>query len=93
MRDAVDVRVDRNALHHAKDVVHDDVGRLAAHAGQLLQALVGVRHLAVEVDHDHAGAVDAVAGLVAEEADAADDVFDLLNGRLRHGGGSAGNAV
>ena len=89
MRDAKHVRVDGNALDLVKAFVHDDVGGLAPHAGELLELLHALRHLAAEIGHDHASAVHAVARLVVVKSDGPDDLLDLVYVSLGHFAGRA----
>ena len=77
VRDAEHVRVHRDALHDAERLVEHDVRRLATHARQLLQLVYVARDLAAVVGHYHLSALDDVRRLRMEEADGADDAFNV----------------
>ena len=60
------------------DVPQDQVGGLAAHAGQAQQVLHVVRHPAAELLHQHSAGGHDVPGLGAPEAGGVDDLPHLL---------------
>lgn len=86
VREAVHVRVDRDALHDAEAHVEHDVGGLAPHAWQARELGHRVRHLAAKVAHDHLRRLDGVAGLGLVEAETVDDLAHLLGRGLRERG-------
>ena len=86
VREAVHVRVDRDALHDAEAHVEHDVGGLASHARQARELGHRVRHLAAKVAHDHLCCLDGVAGLGLVETEAVDDLAHLLGRGLRERG-------
>ena len=80
VRDAVDVRVHRNALHNAKAHVEHDVCGLAPHAGEFDELRHVGWHLAAVVGHDHLGARHGVLGLGFVKAERLDDLAHLGGG-------------
>ena len=84
VRDAVHVRVHRDALHDAKAHVEHDVGGLPAHARQARELLHRVGHLAAVRRLTMARAAStAVARLALAEAQAPDDLGHLPGRRRR----------
>ena len=69
VRNAVDMRVHRNALHDAIPHVEHDVRRLASHARQLHEFLHVGRHLAAIVGDDHLRGLDGMLGFALVEAE------------------------
>ena len=77
VRDAQDVRVDRDALVDVEGVAEDDVRGLAADAGQGDEPGHAARHLAAVALDEAPGEADDAARLGAEEAGGADDLLDV----------------
>ena len=66
----------------AEDVTQNEVGRLAAHAGQAQKISHVVGHLAAKVGQQHLGAGFEVARLGAEQAAGLDAVLNVLHRRF-----------
>ena len=69
VRDAVDVRIDRDALDNAKPHVEHDVRRLAPHARQLDELLHVGRYLAAVIGNDHLRGLHGMLGLTLIKAE------------------------
>jgi len=77
IRDAEDVRVDREGFL-MKGSVEDDVGCLAADAGEFLQFLSSTGHLAAVIADQRFGQSDDVLGLGVEQANCLDRATDVV---------------
>lgn len=85
VRDAVDVRIDRDALDNAKPHVEHDVRRFASHARQLHEFLHVGRYLAAIVGDDHLRGLDGMLGLALIKAKRLDGVCHVSHARPGHG--------
>src|SRR5215212_1894028 len=80
VRDAADVGVDDDALVRAEGVAEDDIGRLAADAGQCYELGHSTGDLSPMLLHEGAGHAPQGAGLVAIEAGRADVLLERAGG-------------
>ena len=78
-----DVGVDRESLL-AESGVEDDIGGLAADAGELLQQFARSRHLAAEAVDQRLAERDDVPGLGVEQTDGFDRVSQQLLAQIDH---------
>ena len=69
VRDAVDVRIDRDALDNAKPHVEHDVRRFAPHTRQFDELLHVGRYLAAVIGDDHLRGFHGVLGLALIKAE------------------------
>lgn len=69
VRDAVDMRIHRDAFHDAVPHVEHDVRCLAPHARQLDEFLHVGRHLAAVVGNDHLRGLHGMLGLTLIKAE------------------------
>ena len=81
LRNALNVRVDDDALGSAECDAEHDVGRLASDARQLDQLGLCARHLTAVLFDEQLGQADDVLRLLAVHADAIDAGLDVFLGR------------
>ncbi len=83
MRNAIHMRIHRNAFNNAKANIKHDVCRLAPHTRKFYQLVHASRHLAAVVSHNHLSTLHRVLGLAFVKAQRLNDFRHLSHARLR----------